>query len=179
MEVEIVLFKKCHRTLHKFRYRCGSGSGTFKKMPTFKPTCRSQLSGVRIAKEDRQKVFAKLPSLPADHGDYEGDDLELEDRVRVKFLGKKIVEGTVAEIEECMNAAFLKYDLYTECYNEYHPYHQLREPRPGEESVVIRPEDVKVGKIVTNRWGDKGEVSRLMFVCEDLQVFGCCKIVTY
>jgi hypothetical protein len=116
---------------------------------------------VAVYGNDLEKQFFNLPNVQAHERDSSlSGDVELNkgDCVTIQLLGKSI-KGRIFDIKPEMNAALLSYEEYPEIYDEYQPYDSLRVPVSGEAADEIRPNDVKPGLVVVNRWGSLGEVS--------------------
>lgn len=121
---------------------------------------------------DLEKQFFNLPNVQAHERDSSlSGDVELNkgDCVTIQLLGKSI-KGRIFDIKPEMNAALLSYEEYPEIYDEYQPYDSLRVPVSGEAADEIRPNDVKPGLVVVNRWGSLGEVSAASTYRNDVMI---------
>jgi hypothetical protein len=121
---------------------------------------------------DLEKQFLLLPNIPAHERDSSlSGDVELTkgDCVTIHLLGKSI-KGRILHIEPEMNAALLSYEEYPALYDEYQPYERLRVPVSGEAAEEIRPNDVKPGLVVVNRWGNLGEVRVALMYRNDVVI---------
>ena len=113
---------------------------------------------VMVKDTDIVKAFRLLPRILPDTPGISPDiELHANDSISIRMQGKRI-DGIILRIEPQMKAALLSYEEYPSLYDEYQPYERLRLPISGEAGAEIKPDDVKPGLRVVNRWGDVGEV---------------------
>jgi hypothetical protein len=82
-------------------------------------------------------------------------------QIIVRYQGKRI-KGKIINVVEQMKAAYISFEGYGSCYDEYQAFECLRTPMTGDFSVGVNMGCVKEGSVVLNRWGENGEVSNFI-----------------
>lgn len=116
---------------------------------------------IEVYATDIESAFLHLPyaSTPKCKDKALATTFDKDDDVVVHLQGRR-VEGTIVEICTDLDVAYLSYDGYPVCYDEYQPFEKLRSSFGGDMAVEIPREDVKPGIVVMVRWGDHGDEYR-------------------
>jgi hypothetical protein len=160
--------------LHEFRYRMADDIPPFRPRRTkeknrisylkttarVKTGCHTPSSGIVAFDTDAESAFLLLPKVTLQKRPMacfkRAQRMRVGERVMVYVHGRK-VNGTILEIQEEMQAAYLTYDGFPIFYDDFQPFERLRNSRCGAELPV---KAVQPGIVVSTRWGEYAEEYR-------------------